>query len=628
MRALIVLCLALSFGARAEPDGKTAAQQQQQTNAAAAAAAGAGAVIVAAQAEAGEDPFAFPAPTPRARQWLGYASPWTLLFLAALLITLAALIQKVDPRRRKRIRRASILYMLYLTTFVFAAVLGLVHADGWARRVWFLADLFEVLVIIDFVAILLFDLVLLALRIEVANIVHDLALGAAYMLAFIGILHRSGVHLQGIIATSAVVTVVLGLSLQATLGNVLGGIALQLDDSIHIGDWVQLSSGQQGRISAIRWRHTVVETRNWDTIIVPNSVLLGENITILGQRQDQPVQHRMWVYFNVDFRYSPEEVIHTVEDALQGTPIANVAPFPPPNCLCYDFARQGADSFAYYAVRYWLTDLAADDPTSSAVRVRVYVALKRAGIPLAVPGQALWVSMDDPEHRERKVQRELQHRVSALEQIEMFNGLSSDDRQRLAEGMRPAPFGRGEIITRQDSAAHWLYVLARGECEVRVRGEGAAEKLVARICAPNVFGEMGVMTGERRTASVVAATEVEVYRIDKDIFKSVLRNRPEMATVISQVMAKRRVALGLIIAELARAENLQPKPAEVRAMVEQEAQSYESPAEVVKWFYMQPQRLSEMEAMALEANVVKWVLSKAKVNEKQMAFDELMGSSS
>ncbi len=92
--------------------------------------------------------------------------------------------------------------------------------------------------------------------------------------------------------------------------------------------------------------------------------------------------------------------------------------------------------------------------------------------------------------------------------------------------------------------------------------------------------------------------------------------------------ARRRVALGLIIAELARTENLQPKPAEVRAMVEQEAQSYESPAEVVKWFYMQPQRLSEMEAMALEANVVKWILSKANVTQKEMAFDELMGSSS
>ncbi|MGE5639114.1 MAG: trigger factor [Clostridia bacterium] len=90
--------------------------------------------------------------------------------------------------------------------------------------------------------------------------------------------------------------------------------------------------------------------------------------------------------------------------------------------------------------------------------------------------------------------------------------------------------------------------------------------------------------------------------------------------------AKRRVALGLLIAELARVENLQPKPAEVRALVEQEAQTYENPAEVVKWFYMQPQRLSEMEGLALEANVVKWVLSKAKVVDKPIPFDELMNS--
>src|ERR1041384_1603602 len=179
----------------------------------------------------GEDPFAFPAPAPRARQGFGYASPWTLLLLAAGLTLLAALIGKYDPRKRKRIKRATILFMLYLTTFLLAAILGIAHAEGWSRRVWFLADLFEVLVVIDFVAILLFDLVLLALRIEIANIVHDLALGAAY---------------------------------------ILGGIALQLDDSIHLGDWLQLPNGQQGKVKAIRWRHTVVETRNWDTVIVPN----------------------------------------------------------------------------------------------------------------------------------------------------------------------------------------------------------------------------------------------------------------------------------------------------------------------------------------------------------------------
>src|SRR5437763_4156437 len=91
--------------------------------------------------------------------------------------------------------------------------------------------------------------------------------------------------------------------------------------------------------------------------------------------------------------------------------------------------------------------------------------------------------------------------------------------------------------------------------------------------------------------------------------------------------AKRRVALGLIIGELARAENLPPKPAEVRAVVRPEAATYERPAEVVKWFYMQPQRLAEMEGVALEANVVKWVLSEAKVVDKPTAFDDLMGAS-
>lgn len=90
--------------------------------------------------------------------------------------------------------------------------------------------------------------------------------------------------------------------------------------------------------------------------------------------------------------------------------------------------------------------------------------------------------------------------------------------------------------------------------------------------------------------------------------------------------ARRRVALGLIIAEVARAENLKPKPAEVRALIEAESESYEHPSEVVKWFYMNPERLSEMESLALEGNVVNWVLAKAKVVEKAVPFDELMGA--
>ena len=171
------------------------------------------------------------------------------------------------------------------------------------------------------------------------------------------------------VATSAVVTAVVGLSLQATLGNVVGGISLQLDDSINEGDWVELESKAQGQIKKIRWRHTVIETRDWDTLIVPNGQLMTQAFRVLGKRSGKPLQRRMWVYFNVDFRFPPGEIVRVVNDALQAAPIDGVASDPKAHCICYDLARDNRDSFAYYAVRYWLTDLARDDKTG-----RLYAA--------------------------------------------------------------------------------------------------------------------------------------------------------------------------------------------------------------------------------------------------------------
>jgi trigger factor len=166
--------------------------------------------------------------------------------------------------------------------------------------------------------------------------------------------------------------------------------------------------------------------------------------------------------------------------------------------------------------------------------------------------------------------------------------------------------------------------------EVRANVEREVKKRVdARVKNQVMDALLAATPIELPKALVEMEAQSLVQRASQDLQSRGVK--PEQLNLTPQQFeetAKRRVALGLIIAELARAEGLQPKPAEVRALVEQEAQSYESPAEVVKWFYMQPQRLSEMEAMALEANVVKWVLSKAKVQEKDIGFDELMGASS
>jgi trigger factor len=89
--------------------------------------------------------------------------------------------------------------------------------------------------------------------------------------------------------------------------------------------------------------------------------------------------------------------------------------------------------------------------------------------------------------------------------------------------------------------------------------------------------------------------------------------------------AERRVRLGLILSEVVKANNLQARPEQVRAIVEDFAQSYEHPHEVVQWYYASPDRLRDAEALALEENVVAWVQSKAKVVEKTVDFDDFMG---
>jgi len=169
--------------------------------------------------------------------------------------------------------------------------------------------------------------------------------------------------------------------------------------------------------------------------------------------------------------------------------------------------------------------------------------------------------------------------------------------------------------------------LAKMRAEVRQNVEREVKKRVeARLKQQALDALLAATPLELPKALVGQETQELVQRAAADLqARGMKLEQLPMDPKAFEAAAKRRVALGLIIAELARAEKLQPKPAEVRALIEQEAASYESPAEVVKWFYMQPQRLSEMEGLALEGNVVNWVLSRAKVADKAVPFDALMG---
>jgi len=471
--------------------------------------------------------------------------PWLVFAGFALAVVVVAGLLRLAPLApRRRLRRSVYLLGLYAATLTVSALLRWTATGaGVGAGLQVAAQLLQLLLVINLMAITIFDLLLRALRVDYPDILHDVMVGAAYLVALGVLMHRAGVNLTSIVATSAVVTAVIGLSLQATLGNVVGGISLQLDDSINEGDWIELDNKTQGQVKKIRWRHTVIETRDWDTLIIPNGQLMTQSIRVLGKRGGEALQRRMWVYFNVDFRFSPAEVIRVVEEALQAAPVEGVAQEPKPHCICHDLARDNSDSVCYYAVRYWLTDFSRNDSTNSVIRQRVYAALKRAQIPLAIPAKTIFVSQDDREHRDRKRARELESHMAALAAIDLFANLSEDEQRTLAASARLAPFSPREVITRQGATAHWLYVLLKGSAAVRVTAPGGEEREVAVLKAPNFFGEMALMTGQPREATVIAQDEVECLRVDRKDLEGIIQRRPEIATEISGVLAARRVEL-------------------------------------------------------------------------------------
>lgn len=471
----------------------------------------------------------------------GFSSVTWVAVIAAAVVVAALLTNRFAPRKRRNMRHATVAALLYLAAYGVTALLPVIGLPAAVRVSREVTELFGLITAVNLGVLLVFDIGLSVLGVSFAPFLGGLTVIVADGAAVVVSLRHLGFEFSSILATSALLSTVTAFSLQGTLANVVGGLALQVDDSIHVGDWVQLENGKQGKVREIRWRFTVLETRDWDTLIVPNATILASTVAILGKREGQPRQHRLWVYFNVDFRYSPADVIDAVDKGLQAAPIEGVALDPKPHVICYDFARDGRDSFAYYAVRYWLTDLARDDPTSSRVRERIFTALKRAGIPLAVPAARIWVEQD-AENRERRKRTESERRQAAIAAVEFLRTLREEEQAHVAERLKYALFAPGETITKQGAVAHWLYIIVSGVAEVRVSIAGV-DKVVAKIEAPGFVGEMGLMTGEPRSATVVALTEVECYRLDKEAFNQIVVGRPEITQEISSVLAARHVGL-------------------------------------------------------------------------------------
>src|SRR2546430_7421393 len=232
---------------------------------------------------------------------MGTTLPWILVvFVVAAVVLLI-----IKPAERLRIRTALLLFGVSLVGLLVAATLlsnGVATTKSAYKWITWLWRILMGFAFVNVAGVLVFEVLLDGARLKPPRILRDLLLALTYIVVLITIVSRD-TDLTGIVATSSVLTAVIGLSFQDTLGNMIGGMALQMERPFGVGDWIKVDA-QEGVVKEIRWRHTPLETPTWDTIVIPNSALMKSHVTVLGRRAGQPRQHRQWVYFNVDFRYS------------------------------------------------------------------------------------------------------------------------------------------------------------------------------------------------------------------------------------------------------------------------------------------------------------------------------------
>jgi small-conductance mechanosensitive channel/CRP-like cAMP-binding protein len=356
-----------------------------------------------------------------------------------------------------------------------------------------------------------------------------------------------GVNLTTITVSSAALTAIIGFAAQATLANLLGGISLQLDNTCRIGDWIEIDGSIVGEVVGIRWRYTALATPSNVTINIPNAQLMNNRVTLLGRRGDLRIPWRRAIEFTVDYESTPGSVIDVVNAALARIDIPHVAADPRAHATCAAFDANAI----HYTVYYWLTDISRYLITDSRVRVHVFAALGRAGMRIPIPQSDVYLH-SAARLESGNAERELAARFSLLRSVELFATLTDDETHALATQLAPTPLAVGDVATKQGEPSESLYILARGNVGIfrePEKGSSGRQRL-AGLTAPAIFGEMGMLAGAPRAATVVAESEAMGYRVDKSAFEAIIRARPEIAEAIAQVVAARQAANDATLASL------------------------------------------------------------------------------
>ena len=329
-----------------------------------------------------------------------------------------------------------------------------------------------------------------------------------------------------LLTTSAVSAVVIGFALQDTLGNAFAGLAIQSERPFNVGHWIRVGDFE-GRVAEVTWRATKLRTKAGNFVVVPNNIVSKEAIT---NYSEPSTQCRVEVEVGASYLASPNTVKSAIAEALANSSRALTMPAP-------DVVLAAFDSSAInYRVRFWIQDYERDEAARDEVRSAIYYAFARHGIEIPWPIQVQY----EKAWEEQDPAAQVHERGRLLGRVDLFAGLSDEARREIAGAIRSRTFGDGESIVRQGEPGESMFIIASGRAVVALEPD---RREVATIEGGGYFGEMSLLTGEPRTATVIARGDTVVLEIGADLFRHLGMTSPQAIEQVGVAAAARRVEL-------------------------------------------------------------------------------------
>ncbi|HYH38067.1 MAG TPA: mechanosensitive ion channel family protein [Azospirillum sp.] len=355
-----------------------------------------------------------------------------------------------------------------------------------------------------------------------ADLLRALIYGAALFAILGSVLDQP---VTGLLATSGVLIAVLGFALRNMIADIFSGIALNVERPYRIGDWIELAPGVAGQVDEINWRATRLITTEGTAVIVPNGVAAGSRFVNFSR---PGTGFRASVPITLDEEVPVARAKRVLLSALVCAD--GVLAEPRPDVVVESIGTSGV----VYQARFWVADYGRLAACRDAVASAILQNLARAGIELAHPKQDVRAHQPQPRVRVPGALRR-----SLMRQLELFSAFRDEEIEELAQALRRLELPAGTVAVRQSEDGRSLFIVAEGVLDVRIQQDGRAS-LLDRMRPGDVFGEMSLLTGQPRSASVVANTDAVVYELDKDHLDPVLRRRPELASQLAELMAQRQ----------------------------------------------------------------------------------------